>query len=75
MSDMTVQPDVRRMLITRQLESWRNTFEDCRIGIIVADAIKDTERKKALQAEMERAVKAAEVLTALLAELPGEATP
>jgi hypothetical protein len=61
-----VSPATTAAIIKRQIEIWRNTYEDARIQIIVADAIGDAEARPRLRAEMGRCVKATEKLEELL---------
>lgn len=64
-----IPPTITAAIIKNQLNLWRNTYEDARIQIMVADAIGDTEIKPKLRAEMARCVKATEKLEELLKAL------
>lgn len=70
MESVTVSREITAELIGRQLAMWRNTLEDCRIQMCVADAIGDSEdRKEMIRKESTRCIKAIEKLMAMLAEL------
>lgn len=67
-----IPPTITAAIIRNQLNLWRNTYEDARIQIIVADAIGDAEARPKLRAEMAKCVKATEKLEELLKTLPKE---
>lgn len=69
MSEITVAPEITLQLIERQIVTWQQNWEDCRIAALVADATADAEEKKRLQGIMAKCIKALERLQLLRAEL------
>lgn len=65
-----VTTETKRVLIERQLQTWRNTQYDAEVQVKVADAIDDSGMKETAVAQMQRAIRAIDVLEDLWAKLP-----